>query len=272
MADALECHQSIVSKLERALIDIDVSSWLIFCSFVSIHPICVKHGFIEQFSQAYLKTSPFENNFLIPKKYRMNRGRKVRSFFPLLKYFYKKLGEKQVDHFISSLGLDPDFFVNLDHQINYQFIIDLFSFMYQTAIIKKHEIKKIFQQEQPSEFSQAFNSRFSKSKNFSLTQLFKVFESFRTNSRFYDCDYQYEVLNFQSNYFDFAVIPEPHIKPVYFSNHCEIGRLLCEVTEGFFINLFRKHCFVQPTLSLMESLGRGDQRCVYRVGVSEMIF
>ena len=107
---------------------------------------------------------------------------------------------------------------------------------------------------------------------FSLTQLFKVFESFRTNSRFYDCDYQYEVLNFQSNYFDFAVIPEPHIKPVYFSNHCEIGRLLCEVTEGFFINLFRKHCFVQPTLSLMESLGRGDQRCVYRVGVSEIIF
>ena len=82
-------------------------------------------GIIDRHSKVILNDASVSLGYKLPKRYRLNRAQKVREIYPILSYLEKKIDAEAYPELMKSIGVDPEFFLDFDNIISYQFVIDL---------------------------------------------------------------------------------------------------------------------------------------------------
>ncbi len=130
VAQAIGCSQSALSKMEHNLLIPSAPQWFLFSRFTAIAPESLERGIIDRHSHIKFNNDEVSLGFKIPKKYRNYRSQKVREVYPFLKYLEKLKLDKE---FITSTGLETEFFLDFDNLINFQLFFDAAE-----AVIKTH--------------------------------------------------------------------------------------------------------------------------------------
>ncbi len=128
VAKAIGCSQSALSKMEHNLLVPSAPQWFLFSRFTSIPPETLESGYIDRRNPVKFNSDEVSLGFKIPRRYRTQRAEKVRELYPFLKYLQKHHLE-EVQKFITTSEIDPEFFVDFDNLINFSLyanIIDSF--------------------------------------------------------------------------------------------------------------------------------------------------
>jgi transcriptional regulator with XRE-family HTH domain len=125
VAHAIGCSQSALSKMEHSLLTPSAPQWFLFSRFTAIPPETIETGIIDRHSKVTLNDASVSLGYKLPKRYRINRAQKVREIYPLLTYLEKKIDAEAYPELMRSIGVEPEFFLDFDNIISYQFVIDL---------------------------------------------------------------------------------------------------------------------------------------------------
>lgn len=124
VAQAIGCSQSALSKMEHNLLIPSAPQWFLFARFTSIPPETLETGIIDRHSKVKFNNDQVSLGFKIPKKFRHFRAGKVREIYPFLFYLEKRVGGNAHKDFITSTGLETEFFLDFDNLINFQLMLD----------------------------------------------------------------------------------------------------------------------------------------------------
>jgi transcriptional regulator with XRE-family HTH domain len=227
VAKAIGCSQSALSKMEHNLLIPSAPQWFLFSRFTSIPPESLEMGIIDRHSPIRFNSSEVSLGFKIPKRYRQQRALKMREIYPFLQ-FLQKDSPGLVKEFISSTGLDPEFFLDFDNLINFNLISDVINFIIRNKKNETNDVKRIVEIGQNAIYWDDYEY----GKNWrKLTSIDELLEAFIKAQPFFQLDFQLVMekkdLTLMVNY-----RPEHHIK--------QLGD---GFTEEFhqFLNLYRKY-------------------------------
>lgn len=206
LATLMDINQSKISRFESAKLAISSYNWMKFCEIVHLDLGVIRYEFIEKPSNATIQNKRRIGKFLLPAKYSMNAGVKIREIFPLVEQY--KTQEKWQKLFKKEFKFDSDYFYNLDHQINLTFVNDLIENLKDKKLYKKANMAKNFQKLLASEVFK----RYSKGENL---------ERFEKKL---GCD-------FNINYTEDTVVIEAknHVKPDQLDNYFEYKKWFTEM-------------------------------------------
>jgi transcriptional regulator with XRE-family HTH domain len=138
VATAIGCSQSALSKMEHNLLVPSAPQWFLFSRFTAIPPESLETGVIDRHSLVKMNSDEVSMGFKIPKKYRSFRAEKVRELYPFFAH-YEALGKE----FISTTGIDPEFFLDFDNLINYQLFLDAIDFFVKKGKGRPEDIREL---------------------------------------------------------------------------------------------------------------------------------
>jgi len=153
IASFIDVSQSKYAKMELGKLIPNIREWKELRRIFDLPDLSFETGLIDRGSPMEPLEKQYSGNFGIPSRYSTNRGSRVRMIRNFLDGFTQAVGEKHVFEYIQGKQLDPDFFYDLDHQINLQFVIDLVAHWSSTALIQEHDIDQICKSFSSSEFS-----------------------------------------------------------------------------------------------------------------------
>ena len=124
-AKLLGLTQSTYSKVERGLVSTSVENWLQFASLLQINfdaPLTSSVSFGSDYGYDYTNS---QTTMTLPKKYGLGRNISCTIVGPFLNYLKQYGHGKQVNEFLNSLSIDPDFFIISHNTLNACFLTDL---------------------------------------------------------------------------------------------------------------------------------------------------
>ena len=206
VATAIGCSQSALSKMEHNLLIPNAPQWFLFSRFTSIPPETIETGIIDRHSQIRLNDDSVSLGYKLPKRYRLNRGQKVREVYPFLVYLEKVIDGDVYKEFMSTLGIDSEFFLDFDNILSFQMIVDLMNLYERISKDSLEEIRGLvrFGQKEVRYWDGFFETG---KKIYSLSELFEILGH---NQRFFQADFQVkfqEVNGVQT----ISYIPESHL-------------------------------------------------------------
>lgn len=145
-AQLLDCNQSTLSRIEMGVLELTAMQWLNLVERYHLDARCITTGKIEQLDpiKFNLKKSPKYGSFKkMPKRYDTLRGSTVRSVYPFLKFISHKLGEEKKNELLTSLKLDPDYFVIQNLPISILAIQDIFLAIEEKGLISIDNYQEI---------------------------------------------------------------------------------------------------------------------------------
>lgn len=143
VAQAIGCSQSALSKMEHNLLVPSAPQWFLFARFTSIPPESLESGFINRHSKVKFNNDQVSLGYKIPKRYRQFRSQKVCEIYPFFKYLAENMTKPTDDEFISSTGIDKEFFLDFDNLVNFQFLCDVIDFFIKKGLKSEGDIKGI---------------------------------------------------------------------------------------------------------------------------------
>lgn len=127
LADHLGVIQSTVSRIEMGSLSPTLFHWMEMCKLLNIPHDAISVGYLDRGTFTKINSNSVEGGYTLPKPYRDLKCLKVRSILPFLNYIRNDLGEKVYHSILSDLKMKPTFFVNLDNQVNFNFVRDFIS-------------------------------------------------------------------------------------------------------------------------------------------------
>ncbi|MFI5391945.1 MAG: helix-turn-helix domain-containing protein, partial [Bacteriovoracales bacterium] len=127
LADKLEVIQSTVSRIELGTLSPTLFHWMQMCKLLNIPSDAISIGYLDRCTLTRFNSNEVEGGYSIPKAYRDLKCIKVRGILHFLNYTRNELGEKVYNSILSDLKMKPTFFVNLDNQVNLNFLNDFLS-------------------------------------------------------------------------------------------------------------------------------------------------
>jgi DNA-binding XRE family transcriptional regulator len=127
LADKLEVIQSTVSRIELGSLAPTLFHWMQMCKLLNIPHDAISIGYLDRCTLTRYNSNPVEGGYNIPKAYRDLKCIKVRGILHFLNYTRNELGENVYLSILSDLKMKPTFFVNLDNQVNLNFLNDFLS-------------------------------------------------------------------------------------------------------------------------------------------------
>ncbi len=124
LADRLGVIQSTVSRIELGTLSPTLFHWLQMCKLLYIPHDAISIGYLDRCTITRFNSNQVEGGYNIPKAYRDLKCIKVRGLLHFLNYTRNELGEKVYHSILSDLKMKPTFFVNLDNQVNLNFLND----------------------------------------------------------------------------------------------------------------------------------------------------
>lgn len=176
--------QGNISKYENGLSVPEAPIFIVLCNALGIPYDCLASGFIDQLRMAKPKIRKDIGAFRVPSKYAEHCVFNVRGMRPWLELGQRTLGREATRKLVKSHGVDPAYLINMDNQLNEQFLLDL-----KGQLDKK--IKKPISSEEL--FGDNFNSydfhgNLHHQYAISKTGL-KAIDKFLQNAHYYNCGY-----------------------------------------------------------------------------------
>ncbi len=205
VAKNLGVDQTTVSRMESGIQSVSAAFWFSFTDLMKVSAESAKHGFVDALTDSKPRSTPYENGFFIPTKYRSARCIKVRKLLPILS-FIETFSHDKKNKIYSKLQLHKAFYFNLDNQINMVFYNDLVSHLpdYQSISgnIKDLSFKKNFHGD--------LKPCYSKIKD--IKQILRLHFS---NKPKYHHLFQYQIIKAQDDKIEFSIYTLPaHVKKI----------------------------------------------------------
>jgi transcriptional regulator with XRE-family HTH domain len=205
VAQAIGCSQSALSKMEHNLLIPSAPQWFLFARFTAIPPETIESGIIDRHTPVRLNDDTVSLGFKLPKRYRLNRAQKVREVYPFL-FYLEKMGDIEVlNHFMSSVGIDPEFFLDFDNLINFQLIVDLANVFIRLGLTSPSDISPLVESGQNNLYWDRYVDIWSKLKDPK-----ELFMEFANEQAFFQGDFKIQVESIKNNLM-ISFIPEPHL-------------------------------------------------------------
>ncbi len=227
VSKAISISQSALSKMESGLLIPSASQWYEFCVMAGISTEALSTGIMEFNKKIVLESGPLKNDFKIAKRYLDHRGSKVRSTQPFLDYFKTVYSSEKLNEYLSFIGVDPDYFIDFDAQLNLNFYLDMTKHLVTQGKLKGRDFPKLVKSV-PSRTAQGrFHDQYMKSQSCALKLLFE-------NVKFYECNFQYRIEEERAQKLVVSVKPEKHLREFKYRDDAVLGKFLCEYKQGYF--------------------------------------
>jgi len=265
LSKRLGISQAKLSKVENALNVPTAVEWINFCLMAGISPDSIKTGFIESLTPAKLRSTPVENGFDVPAHYASMRGSKVRAMLPLMRYFEASYGPAKLKAFLKEKRLDPDFFVNLDNQLNINFSLDLMRVLVSDGKLKAKGFAPMVQAATESALHGGL-ARFYEKQNDSISLL----DTLLAQARKYECNTSYSIESQTATQFDLSIAPEEHLQYFKYKDDPVLENAVCEYKKAYFGRFTGFQGVPRQAVEIheRECHFRGAKRCLYQIKVA----
>lgn len=233
VANAIGCSQSALSKMEHNLLIPNAPQWFLFSRFTSIPPETIETGIIDRHAPIKLNDENVSLGFKLPKRYRLNRGEKVRMIYPYLTYL-EKVSPDAYKTFTTSLGIDPEFFLDFDNIVSFQLNVDLINLFIRLGYHTQEEIRSLVRLGQDENFWDSFIQTWSK-----LGGLKELLECFAQNQKFFQADFRVEVHS-SPNSLVLGYLPESHLYHFLKDVNEDTKNFLATYRQETLINLIKR--------------------------------
>lgn len=124
LSDAVGVIQSTISRIEKGVLAPTLFHWIKACEVLNIPEEALSVGFLDRNTVTKITSGIKEGGYTLPKTYSDLKCIKVRNYLPLFCYIEEEFGEDTLQKIISDLKFKPNFFLNLDNQVNLNFADD----------------------------------------------------------------------------------------------------------------------------------------------------
>jgi transcriptional regulator with XRE-family HTH domain len=185
VAQAIGCSQSALSKMEHNLLIPSAPQWFLFARFTKIPPETLETGFIDRHSRVKMNNDEISLGYKLPRRFRLQRAQKVRELYPFFTYMKKHFPEETFHQWLTSTGLDEEFFLDFDNLVNFQLILDTISFLLKNQSWNEAQIQQLVQEGQDHLFWDRFEVIWQK-----LASVEEVLEAFVECQTFFQGDFK----------------------------------------------------------------------------------
>jgi DNA-binding XRE family transcriptional regulator/predicted hydrocarbon binding protein len=272
IARKLETSQSAISKIEAGSLAPPLLIWMSFCKLMGIDAVeTLETGFVDFMRPANaenVSVSLEENqgkieNFRIPARYLNDRGTSVRWLLPLLKFYSSRHGTDKLRKFLkSTMRIDPDFLVILDHSVNIQFVLDLSKHLVDSGDLTREDIATIAQFASNPDYQGFLHPILSRAVNAreKLTQLISNIERYETN-------FLYCIESNENNELRVSIKPREHLKRFDYLN-APLAKMCCDYRKGFLQAVSRQPNESAFKINEHQCLYDGADRCIYEIEIA----
>jgi DNA-binding XRE family transcriptional regulator len=190
LAKLLGIQQGTISKIEDGKLFPDLFTWFHFADILKIAERSIERGYIEG-----LHLQPLEvqnesriGRFKIPTKYSQAQGSSIKMSKPAMLFAQKNIPAQASQDLFREMGVDPDYFTDIRHQLNQQFSLDLYGKLVDGGYVKKKNVEEIV------DYSLGLDCNGSITDSFSATETFEsLLKSYQTHYSYYDVDHVLKV-------------------------------------------------------------------------------
>jgi len=265
VSQALGISQGTLSKLENGVLSPSATLWFDFCSLTGIPSDSLLTGKIDHghsLSGKILEPSDF---FRIKSKYKIDSGSSVRSVLPFLIQAKANLGQKKSNSLIEHLGVDPDYFCNVDHSISISFLFDFWKELEKLRVLDRAKVLHFAVHSRAHEVHgpQFAGDLLSSSGTSGFVKLIN-------RSRLYDRNFRYNALYAKgAGEVVLNVTPDAHMERHRASHFDGWGKFICDYKKSYFLEFLKKDPSVKVSMKEIECMfqGGGD-RCAYEYRVA----
>jgi hypothetical protein len=264
VSSGLGISQSALSKMESARLIPSAPQWFSFCEIAGISPDSLTLGYIERNKPATLGRGELESGFRLPKQFAEFRGSKVRAVMPFILTFKETFGEDKFGQYLEGMKLDPDFFMDLDNQINLNFVLEAMKTLVSKGDFKARDFTRMSRAVvNPGVHGGVLYRHYEGAAN-SIAR----FKTLIGNARQYECNFRYGIEDEKATSVVLSIEPEPHLDAFDYRNDSVLGNALCKYKQTYFQQV--SSCGHGPALQLreIECHFRGADRCVYELRAS----
>ena len=190
LAKLLGIQQGTVSKIEDGKLFPDLFTWLHFAEILKIAERSIERGYIEGL---LLRPLEIQNEsrvgrFKIPAKYSQAQGTSIKLSKPAILFAQKNIPAEASEGLFRDMGVEPDYFTDLRHQLNRQFSLDLYGKLVDGGHIKKRNIEELV------DYSLAPECNGSITDTFKTTGTFeKLLGTYQSHYSYYEVDHVLKV-------------------------------------------------------------------------------
>jgi transcriptional regulator with XRE-family HTH domain len=260
IADQLSVSQSALSKIEHGLLIPSVHQWFEFCKFTGVPVDSHLYGYVD-YSRPVMKTSDtHEGAFRLPKNYSIERASTARTMRPLLKWLESNEGEKKAEAVFKEMGVDPDYFVQLDHTIGVQFGLDLISYLQRKGLYSLEMMNAMFLPIKQRAYHGALSSGYEQ-----VQEPFEVMKLLLSRAVFYETNFSYEIEAQNKKHLDFSSSPGNHFKEIKSLANHEARFTLCPHRMSYFQHMVSHAGEIDVEIEEVECSFKGAKKCVFRM-------
>jgi transcriptional regulator with XRE-family HTH domain len=256
VANQLGISQSALSKIESARLVPSAPQWFAFCELAGVSPDSLTTGYLDSLRPAVLLQQP-EEGFKLPRAYSTDRGSKVRAMMPFILYAKEAMGEEKFERYLESVKVDPDFFVDMDNQINLNFCLDLSKVLMDQGHLRADELGRLTQAATQGRVHGRLGTSYLDRP--SMSQLLNL--AF-LNARQYECNFSYQLEEQSPAGLTVSIRPEKHLGAFkYKAEH--LGDFLCRYKQGYFQKFATYTGGAGAQVKELQCHFHGADRCVY---------
>lgn len=190
LAKTLGIQQGTISKIEDGKLFPDLFTWFHFAEILKIAERSIERGYIEG-----LRLQPIEvqnesrvGRFKIPAKYAQAQGTSIKISKPAMLFAQKNIPAQASQELFREMGVDPDYFTDIRHQLNQQFSLDLFGKLVDGGYARKKNIEELV------DYSLSIECNGSINESFRATGTFEtLLGSYQSHYSYYDADHVLKV-------------------------------------------------------------------------------
>jgi len=262
IASQLAVSQSALSKIEHGLLIPSVHQWFEFCKFTGVPVDSHLSGYIDYSRPVVKTTGSHEGSFRLPKPYSIERASTARTMLPLIKWLERNEGEEKAEEVLSEMGIDSDYFVQLDHTIGIQFGLDLISYLQRRGIYSKEGMRSLFQSIKQRGFHGSLWTGYEQTHD--SVELMTLLLS---RASFYEANFEYLIESQNKRSVDFSSKPGTHFKEIKSLANHDARFSICEHRKGYFTQMIESSVSQQVEVSELECSFHGAKRCIFRMTI-----
>jgi transcriptional regulator with XRE-family HTH domain len=260
MSNLLEITQGTLSKIENGEFPVTAPQWIRFCQATGVPLDSVSHGFVDFLRPAQLEPGPRTNGFRLPKRYAPDRGCKVRSVMPFLLYFEAVVGKDKLDHYLEAKDIDRDFFICMDNQINFQFMLDIAGDLETMGKLGAKALPALVRPINTAAVNGQLQGLYD-----SVSAPDELVRKLIETAPLYGCDYKYEIRELRGRQFEIVASAQPHLER--FADH--------PLYRNHFFNHYLREYYKRfstigggKAVQVQEVPSESDQKCTFRIALA----
>lgn len=255
VAPQLGLDQSALSRVESGKQMLTATQWFTFCGLAGISPDALTYGVIE--------LDRPESAIRLPARYAFEKRTKVRALLPMLDFSRATLGERGFNSFLEDRKVDPEFFINLNAEINFNFMTDLAEALVRKTNMNSKDAEAVTRTAADPSSHGALRHFY----DCIYTNQINLISGYVDQAARYNSNFQTQVLDAGKNHIDVSVTPLPHMKEFGYRDNHILGDFFCHYDKGFFQNLSAFGGQKPMKVVISENLykDKGATRSLYRM-------